>query len=227
MNSIDIYFLVLSVVLFVFGLKGGFLRTFCAVLLIYPSALIAMAAGTFMGDVYSRFASGGVDAQSGRALIFIIFFIILVALSEILLGLLKGLVSITILGPLDIWIGGLLGVVRALLIGAAICDMMIVLPIQLSTRDAINSSVFRSYGEQLLRITFPIALSSGPAVQKFFVKTVVPVVASIKPPSLEAINSVVKLDDNKTYKPAIAFTEIEKKIASVEVEKNLVKRFTP
>jgi uncharacterized membrane protein required for colicin V production len=227
MNNIDLYFLVLSVVLFVLGLKAGFLRTFCAVILVLASAIIALNAGTFMGEVYSRIIAGGLDAQSGRALIFIIFFLVLVALSEILLGLLKGLVSITILGPLDMWMGGFLGIVRALIIGAAVCDMLIVLPIQLSTREAINTSVFRSYGEQILRVTFPIALSSGPAVQQFLAKTVVPVVSSIKPPSLEAINSIVKNDDKKNSKPAIGFAEVETKSISIEIDKNLLKRFTP
>ena len=230
MNSIDINISILAVTMFLFGLKAGFLRTLLAVLSVYASAIISLGSSTFLGGSSISVLGGGTLDQSGTAVLFIIIFVVLNIFAEVLLTLMKSLISVTLLGSLDMWFGAALGVVRALLIGAVICDMMIYMPISISTRDAINKSFMRTSGEAILKITYPLALSAAPNVSKFLSDNVVPVIVSIKPPSFEAIGSIIKTNNEKqNNEPAIMLNRGAKEIVSVEAGNaaKFLKRFTP
>lgn len=204
MNSIDFYFLIGSAIFFVFGVRQGIVIALLSLLAVYFSAVVSFSFSDFLGEQYALIFGGG-DIVSSKAILFLVLFFVLFFLLSMGVSILKKIINIGLFGPADKWVGGALGVVKGLVIGAFVCDMLILMPISADLSKSIKESNFRNYGESILKATFPSAMSSGPVVSKFFSENVVPAVSNIKIPSFEASKIGIKnIEDDKS--PAVSFS---------------------
>jgi uncharacterized membrane protein required for colicin V production len=173
-NSIDITIGVALLLFFIFGLKTGLLRNFLSILWIYFCVYFSTAFSSAVISAVSYLLSD--ERKIGQTVLALALFVILYLLGEFVLALLKNVVSVKLLGPLDGLLGGLSGVIKALLITGFIIEMILLFPLAEETKKSINESRLKGWAVDTLRRTYPLALSAVPQVKSFVDQKILPVV---------------------------------------------------
>jgi uncharacterized membrane protein required for colicin V production len=173
-NSIDVTIGVVLLIFFVFGLKTGLLRNFLSILWIYFCVYFSTAFSAAVIGLVSYLLSD--ERKIGQTVLALALFVILYLLGEFVLALLKNVVSVKLLGSLDGLLGGLSGVIKALLITGFIIEMVLLFPLAEETKKSINESRLKGWAADTLRRTYPLALSAAPQVMKFVDQKILPVV---------------------------------------------------
>jgi uncharacterized membrane protein required for colicin V production len=173
-NSIDVTIGVVLLIFFVFGLKTGLLRNFLSILWIYFCVYFSTAFSAAVIGLVSYLLSD--ERKIGQTVLALALFVILYLLGEFVLALLKNVVSVKLLGSLDGLLGGLSGVIKALLITGFIIEMVLLFPLAEDTKKSINESRLKGWAVDTLRRTYPLALSAAPQVMKFVDQKILPVV---------------------------------------------------
>lgn len=171
-NSIDITIGVALLMFFIFGLKTGLLRNFLSILWIYFCVYFSTAFSSAVISAVSYLLSD--ERKIGQTVLALALFVMLYLLGEFVLALLKNVVSVKLLGPLDGLLGGLSGVIKALLIAGFIIEMVLLFPLAEETKKSINESRLKGWAVDTLHRTYPLALSAAPQVKKFVDQRVLP-----------------------------------------------------
>jgi uncharacterized membrane protein required for colicin V production len=183
-NSVDLTIGVGLLLFFVFGLKTGLLRNFLSILWIYFCVYFSTAFSSVVIQAVSYLLSD--ERKIGQAVLALALFAILYLLGEFVLALLKNLVSVKLLGPLDGLLGGLSGVIKALLIAGFVFELVLTLPLAEATRKFINESRLKGIAADTLHRTYPLALSAVPQVRQFVDQKIIPAVKESKVVTAEA-----------------------------------------
>ncbi len=158
-SMIDLYIVVGALVFFVIGLRTGLLRSLLSVLCVYASIYIAQT----LAPAIIRSASflSVEETKPGLLTMSLIIFGICFIAFEFILFVLKSIVSISILGPVDKLLGGLVSVFKAFLIAGMIIDMCFILPLTEEQLHYINQSFLKDWAIQCYRRTFPMATTAA------------------------------------------------------------------
>jgi len=173
-NSIDVTIGVVLLIFFVFGLKTGLLRNFLSILWIYFCVYFSTAFSAAVIGLVSYLLSD--ERKIGQTVLALALFVILYLLGEFVLALLKNVVSVKLLGSLDGLLGGLSGVIKALLITGFIIEMVLLFPLAEETKKSINESRLKGWAADTLRRTYPLALSAAPQIKHFVDQKIIPAV---------------------------------------------------
>lgn len=217
MNAVDIYFSASVIFFFIVGLRWGILRMFVSIICINLAAYFAVNLAPSLVSAVSFFGAGNDDLT--KAVLTGTILLVLVVLVEIILLVTKNIINIALLGPFDSIIGGIIGIVKGLIIAALVFDVILMFPISNDFKDAILKSSIRPIGERIVSFTFPIVSSAAPKVSDFVTGTVGPALSNMQLPSSEAIG-VFAGNAAKTVENIVSTTE-------ATASKNTLKRFTP
>ncbi|MBI5699317.1 CvpA family protein [Candidatus Saganbacteria bacterium] len=183
-NSIDLAIGAALLLFFLFGLKTGLLRNFLSILWIYFCVYFSTAFSAVVIAAVSYLLSD--ERKLGQIVLTLALFVILYLLGEFVLALLKNVVSIKLLGPLDGLLGGLSGAIKALLICGFIIETLLLLPLSETAKKTINESRLKGWASYTLHRTYPLALSAAPQIKLFVDRKLAPVVEESKVVTAEA-----------------------------------------
>lgn len=183
-NSVDLTIGVGLLLFFLFGLKTGILRNFLSILWIYFCVYFSTAFSVAVIGLVAYLLSD--ERKIGQTVLAIALFVILYLLGEFVLALLKNVVSIKLLGPLDSLLGGLSGAIKALLICGFIIETILLLPLAETTKKTINESRLKGWAADTLRRTYPLALSAAPQIKHFVDQKMIPAFQESKVVTAEA-----------------------------------------
>lgn len=187
LNSVDLIIGAGVLIFFFLGFRAGFLRTLVSALWVYFCIYTASAIAPAMIKAVAFLSVE--ESQIGRAVLVLAIFIIIYLLGELVLSILKNLVSISILGPADKMLGGILGGVKGVLIAGIVFETILLMPLDKAASDTINASRLRYLGEQLFKRTYPAVLTVTPQIKEFVGRKILPVL-----PAIQASNSLVSLE---------------------------------
>ncbi|MFA4905709.1 MAG: CvpA family protein [Candidatus Margulisiibacteriota bacterium] len=188
-NSIDLAIGAALLLFFLFGLKTGLMRNFLSILWIYFCVYLSTAFSRIIVQTVPFLHTE--ERSMGQTVLALALFAILYFLGEFGLALLKNLVSVKLLGPLDGLLGGLSGVVKTLLICGFILETILLLPLAETAKKTINESRLKGWASDALYRTYPLALSAAPQIKQFVDQKLVPAVQESKVVTAEA-EKVVK-----------------------------------
>ncbi|HTY13842.1 MAG TPA: CvpA family protein [Candidatus Omnitrophota bacterium] len=158
-SMIDLYIIVGALVFFVIGVRTGFLRAALSVLAVYAAIYVAQAFAPVL--IRSSAFMGVEETKAGLlTMTFIIFGICYLAL-EFILVILKSIISISILGPIDKLLGGLVSIFKAFLIAGMIINSLYILPLTDEQLHYINQSFLKDWAIQCYLKTYPLATTAA------------------------------------------------------------------
>ena len=188
-NVIDI-FLVLGILLACFfGMRKGLLDSLAGVLVVYLSyyfsnlfAGIMAGSLTFLGDV----KTGNIP------LLVLALFVFFNLIGAVLLWLLKKVVEIKILGPVDTAGGVIFSGLKFMIFVAALFNIILLFPFSGTFKDWLTESYLMNISSVFFKRTYPIAESTIPQVKTYIDETVMPAVTGEKVETRGDISGDVK-----------------------------------
>lgn len=165
MNGLDI---LLGIFILFFGLLGyfsGFLRSFLGIIIVLLSVYLS---SNFSHAILSSFGFLGDASKNSYPILFLFLFLLLYFLGEIILSLLKRIIKVVILGPLDGICGMLASGIRGVLLLGVIFQIILKLPISSSWRALISDSIIIGFSQEILLKLYPFVVSKMPEVESFF-----------------------------------------------------------
>lgn len=189
MNPVDLW-IGLAVTIFAFiGLKTGIFHTLASIILVYISTYFASFLAPLLAGAFTFLLVE--EKSAGTVVLFVVVFLLVYLLGEFLLAVLKNIIKVTILGPLDRSGGFILGVFKGMLIVAVAFEIMMTLPLSEESLNAINRSMLRKWATQIFKTTYPLTLVYAPKVKDFFAERIGPAVVTVS--SAEAVEAVSKV----------------------------------
>ncbi|MFA6170013.1 MAG: CvpA family protein [Candidatus Margulisiibacteriota bacterium] len=203
----------LLVVGFVFlGVRDGFARSLGGVITFFL-ALFASAAVIEFFSAYSPVYKDYLNIATVMTFIFV--WLVTLVILELLLGLLlKRIITVTVLGPVDRVLGGIVGGGRGLLVLGLALQLALALAIPAAFKTAINEAFLAKLSISAYQWAFPLAKKTVPQINQTMRENI--------------INKIhVEIGDLSQDNP----DELKKKLVEVEkakarLEKELLK-FTP
>jgi len=162
--QIDIYIGLGTLGLITLGYLSGLLRSLLSLIWVYFCIFISSGFGPVVIAAFSFLSVE--ESQMGKVVLILAIFVILYLVGELILAMVKNIVSITVLGALDKVLGGVVAVVKALLIAGFVFEVIFILPLSEETKNNINSSRLKELGTQIFKTTYPLAVALGGRTQE-------------------------------------------------------------
>jgi len=189
MNQIDIWVGLAALLFIAFGFLSGFMRSFLSLFWTY---LCIYLATNLAPSIIAVFSVLSVEESSiGKVIMILGIFAGVYLIGEILLFMLKNLVSIQILGPLDKVLGALVTAFKVLIIVGFVFEIILTLPLDENQIRDINSTISKQWGQQVFKISYPLAVSMGTRAGQMFsgVKVDTPPQVAVMPPDLKLVTA--------------------------------------
>lgn len=162
-SGIDIFcFFILLVTIF-FAIRGGFLSAFLSVILAYLAIFLASA---FANPASYTFRFLSVPYHVAYTILFLAVFVIIYIIGELLIWILKKVVSIKILGIFDVILAGILGGFKALLIMGVVFSLINTYTLSDVTNKMLEGSFFKRTSFKIYEKTYPFAQAAIPQLIK-------------------------------------------------------------
>jgi len=166
MNQIDIWVGLAALLFIAFGFLSGFMRSFLSLLWTY---LCIYLATNFAPSIIAVFSVLSVEESSiGKVIMILGVYAVGYLIGEVFLFMLKNLVSIQILGPLDKVLGALVTAFKVLIIVGFVFEIILTLPLDENQIRDINSTISKQWGQQVFKISYPLAVSMGTRAGQMF-----------------------------------------------------------
>ncbi|MFA4967942.1 MAG: CvpA family protein [Candidatus Margulisiibacteriota bacterium] len=165
LNSIDIFIGLGVLIFFALGIKSGFLKSFLSVCGVYGEIYLAQLATPMIIKTASFLEHP--EAKTGYVIVFFVLFIIFFVVFEFLLGILKNLVNISILGPADKILGGIVSIFKAMLIAGIVIEVVYILPLTDEQLKYANQSFLKDWAIKSFKISYPFAIKTAEKTSGF------------------------------------------------------------
>jgi uncharacterized membrane protein required for colicin V production len=189
MNQIDLWVGLAALVFIAFGFLSGFMRSFLSLLWTY---LCIYLATNFAPSIIAVFSVLSVEESSiGKVIMILGVYAVGYLIGEVFLFMLKNLVSVSILGPLDKVLGALVTAFKVLIIVGFVFEVVLTLPLDENALRNINSTISKQWGQQVFKISYPLAVSMGARAGQMFsgVKVETPPVDLSQTPDLKLVTA--------------------------------------
>lgn len=173
-NWLDLYIGLGAIILFVIGIRAGFLRSLLSLFGTYLAVYITQTVAPNLIKAASFLSVE--ETRSGYVILFLVIFGIMYLVVEFLLTVLKNIIIISILGPIDNVLGGLLSIFKALVIAGMVIETILLLPLSDQQLKNINQSYFKDWAIKAFKKTYPLALSAAPKIKVYFSEQPMPAV---------------------------------------------------
>lgn len=179
MNQIDLWIGLAALLFIAFGFVSGFMRSFLSLLWTYLCIYLATNLAPSIIGVFSVLSVE--ESQIGKVILILGVYAVGYLIGEVLLFMLKNLVAIQILGPMDKVLGALVTAFKVLIIVGFVFEMILTLPLSENQLRDINSTISKQWGQQVFKISYPLAVSMGERAGQMFsgVKVEAPPVALV------------------------------------------------
>ena len=175
MNRVDLWIGIVLLFYAILGYRVGILYTFATLLLVYFA--------TYLASFFAPIALGAFsfllveETAAGSSFLFLFVFIFIYLLGEFVFTVLKNMVQVSILGPLD-KVGGLaLGIFKGMLICAVAFEIIMTFSLSKGMLAEINNSYLKKWSTDLLKATYPLTITYAPKIHSFLAGRVMPAVA--------------------------------------------------
>jgi len=163
-SNLDLWLLLIGCIFFYLGTKTGFLRSALSLILTYFCFYFAQQTAPSLIRAFSFFTIS--EVPLANSVVAIALFLGVSFVGELVLVVLKNLVTISFLGPADKILGGVISAFRFLLILGFFLQVSSGLSLSPDTRDSMGKSEGFKYGEKAYQQTYPMALSIGKKTTK-------------------------------------------------------------
>ena len=171
-NSIDIIIGFGILIFFGFGIKGGFLRSFLSLCGVYGEIYLAQLVAPAI--IKSASFLKPEEAKLGYVIVFFMLFLLLFLILEFLLGILKNIINVSILGPADKVLGGIVSIFKALLIAGLIIEVVCILPLSNDQLKYLDQSYLKEWAVKSFKISYPFAIKTAEKTSNIISQTVNP-----------------------------------------------------
>jgi len=166
MNQIDLWIGLAALLFIAFGFISGFMRSFLSLLWTYLCIYIST---NFAPSIIAVFSVLSVEeSQIGKVILILGVYAVGYLIGELFLFMLKNLVSVSILGPMDKFLGALVTAFKVLIIVGFAFEIILTLPLNESQLRDINSAISKQWGQQVFKMSYPLAVSMGTRAGQMF-----------------------------------------------------------
>lgn len=158
-NFVDIACGIIIIILSVWGLRVGFLSTFLSVVMVYLAAYFAATAAGFTKGGAGFLGEG---SQPLYAVLFLFIFLATYAIGEVVIWILKKIISVQLMGVLDSIAAIALGAFKALLVLGIVFELIGIFPLSTEVKKLLDDSFIKRTSIKLYKETAPIARSLIP-----------------------------------------------------------------
>jgi uncharacterized membrane protein required for colicin V production len=218
----------LFILLFVFlGLREGLAKTLGSIVLIFLALFFSNSSIDFLARVSPELTKSGSFAASA---VFLGIWAVIYALLDFLLGLiLRRIITIIVLGPLDRVAGTLLGVFKGLLIAGIVLQLSLCFPIAAQTKKRIMDSSAAKFSIATYQWAYPLAKKWTPYFNRIIKENLLDRIQKQEkiPEKISAeIESIKKMSPDEVMDKLIEYEKVKKeteaKIKKLLEEKNLM-----
>ena len=218
---------VVGIVIFLFlflGLREGLAKSLTSVIAIFVSLFASSGAVNLLAKGIPQFSD---PKYPGAIIVFLVVWIAAYVILDLLLTLvLRKVVKIIFLGPVDNVGGALVGGFKGMLICGIVLQLALAMPLQASSKQAIGQSFLAKYSIYVYQKTYPFARKMAPIVNKFVDDNIIDKIGR-QEKLQEKTKDLEKLSPEKFVGEAVKYekvkTEQEQKIMQLLKDQKLLR----